>query len=510
MNNNEWQRVSRWALVYFIVHFAIRFFKGGLLNLLPVLVVFVTQVEQKWFWAQIATSVAVVGLFVYAFAYFINFKYRISSEQEILLNKGVFKKERLTLKFARVQNVNIAEPFYFQPLNLVNCIFDAAGSNAQEVVIPGVKLNHAEQVREQVMAFKAQLQQESSDEQVIPDEAVSSSQTLSISNAEIAKFGLISNMAILALAALAPFINAIFEFLETAFIDRLEAVFNEQAVFIGSAATMAIMAAVLLMILVAVLLSVVMALVRFFNFQLYLQDEKFKRIAGLFERQQLSVSLEKIQSVHIKQNVIARLLKRYTVVCPQVSSGGAGVASAHKNKQTLVMPVLTASQVRQVCSWLFPWFIDLKELNFIKPERALLYKNTVLYALLPTCVAVVFLHSMFDLLVVLWGLLLLPALVSMVYLSYQKTGIALYHHENRYFAVFKTGMLGSQYRVFEVYKAQSATTTSTYLMRRSELKSLYIQLASGSVTMPYLKCNQANQFVDFVLHEIEATQRSWF
>ena len=44
MNNNDWQRVSPWALLYFIVHFAIRFVKDGLLNLLPILVIFVTQV----------------------------------------------------------------------------------------------------------------------------------------------------------------------------------------------------------------------------------------------------------------------------------------------------------------------------------------------------------------------------------------------------------------------------------------------------------------------------------
>ena len=134
MSDQQWQRVSPWALLYFIVHFALRFIKDGLLNLLPILVLFVTQVEQKLFWGQIAVAVASLVLVLYAFAYYQNFKYRITDGHEILLNKGVFKKERLTLKFARVQNVNIAEPFYFQPVNLVNCIFDAAGSSAQEAL----------------------------------------------------------------------------------------------------------------------------------------------------------------------------------------------------------------------------------------------------------------------------------------------------------------------------------------------------------------------------------------
>ncbi|MGB0841581.1 MAG: PH domain-containing protein, partial [Pseudoalteromonas shioyasakiensis] len=57
---------------------------------------------------------------------------------------------------------------------------------------------------------------------------------------------------------------------------------------------------------------------------------------------------------------------------------------------------------------------------------------------------------------------------------------------------------------------QSVTTTSTYLMRRSQLKSLYIQLASGSVSMPYLKAELAERFTDFALHEIEGVERNWF
>ncbi|WP_350608633.1 PH domain-containing protein, partial [Pseudoalteromonas sp. MER144-MNA-CIBAN-0113] len=95
------------------------------------------------FWGQIAGAVALVALLIYSFLYYKSFRFCISEEHEILLKKGVFKKERLTLKFARVQNVNIAEPFYFTPINLVNCIFDAAGSVAQEVVLPGITKEHA-------------------------------------------------------------------------------------------------------------------------------------------------------------------------------------------------------------------------------------------------------------------------------------------------------------------------------------------------------------------------------
>ncbi|MBE0377243.1 PH domain-containing protein [Pseudoalteromonas prydzensis] len=505
MDKLNWQRVSPWALVYFIVHFAFRFVKDGVFNLLPIMVVFVTQVENKLFWGQIAVAVAAVALLIYSLAYYLNFRFCITDEHEILLNKGVFKKERLTLNFLRVQNVNIAEPFYFKPLSLVNCIFDAAGSTSQEAVLPGVTTQYAEQLREQVLAYKATQQQQVHTNQQIDDLTTTEpQQCLTLSNKEVAKFGLMSNMAILALAALAPFMNVMFDFLEKAVINRLESFYQQQVGILVDAAALAVFSILLLVVLIAVLLSVLMSLIRFYNYQLYFQAGKFKRIAGLLERHQLSVSLDKVQSITIKQNLIARLLKRYTVQCFQASSGGFAGA---KSKQSLVMPVLDSEQVNQVCQWVYPW-LDLKTLNFMGVEKALLIKNWLFYALLPS-LALAVLCVVGDMLTLVYALLSLLLLSGLVYLSYRRYGYYFYQHEGRFYGVFRSGMVSVQYRVFELYKAQSTRSISTYFMRKGGLKSLSIQLASGTVYLPYLKAAQADEVIDFTLYQAEFDQRSW-
>ncbi|WFO19104.1 hypothetical protein ATS73_014130 [Pseudoalteromonas sp. H100] len=51
-----WQKVSPWALVYFVVHFGVRFVRDGIFNLLPLGFVFVTQVENKLFWGANCSS----------------------------------------------------------------------------------------------------------------------------------------------------------------------------------------------------------------------------------------------------------------------------------------------------------------------------------------------------------------------------------------------------------------------------------------------------------------------
>ncbi|AYM88079.1 PH domain-containing protein [Pseudoalteromonas agarivorans] len=500
----HWQKVSPWAVLYFVVYFSVRFVKDGLLNLLPMLVVFVTQVENKLFWAQVAGAIAIVTLLIYSILYYINFKFCISDDHEILLNKGVFKKERLTLKFSRVQNVNIAEPFYFTPVNLVNCIFDAAGSVTQEAVLPGVTKAYAQQMRKQIFAFKAQQQP---DEQTPSSEHFEAENSLRISNKEIAKFGLMSNMAILAMAAIAPFINVLVDFLEQQIIAKVEGFYQQELGLLASAATFAMITLIALLVLTAVMLSVGMSLIRFYNFELYFKGQKFKRIAGLLERHQLSMSMDKVQSIVIKQNLMGRLLKRFTVECLQASSGGiaAGVA-AKKNKQTLVLPVLNSEQVDSVCQWIYPWF-NSKKLQFNGAERALLYKNLSFYALIPSAIVLLGCYlGDFNAWLSLGVLLILAGLVT---LAYQRYGYYLHEDNGRFYMVVRKGMIGVHYRVFEMYKAQSARSISTYFMRRAGLKSLYIQLASGFAFMPYIKQQDADYIIDFTLYQAESTQRNW-
>ncbi|KPV90385.1 Bacterial membrane flanked domain protein [Pseudoalteromonas sp. P1-30] len=500
----HWQKVSPWAVLYFVVYFSVRFVKDGLLNLLPMLVVFVTQVENKLFWAQVAGAIALVTLLIYSILYYINFKFCISDDHEILLNKGVFKKERLTLKFSRVQNVNIAEPFYFTPVNLVNCIFDAAGSVTQEAVLPGVTKAYAQQMRKQIFAFKAQQQP---DEQTPSSEHFEAENSLRISNKEIAKFGLMSNMAILAMAAIAPFINVLVDFLEQQIIAKVEGFYQQELGLLASAATFAMITLIALLVLTAVMLSVGMSLIRFYNFELYFKGQKFKRIAGLLERHQLSMSMDKVQSIVIKQNLMGRLLKRFTVECLQASSGGiaAGVA-AKKNKQTLVLPVLNSEQVDSVCQWIYPWF-NSKKLQFNGAEPALLYKNLSFYALIPSAIVLLGCYlGDFNAWLSLGVLLILAGLVT---LAYQRYGYYLHEDNGRFYMVVRKGMIGVHYRVFELYKAQSARSISTYFMRRAGLKSLYIQLASGFAFMPYIKQQDADYIIDFTLYQAESTQRNW-
>ena len=95
MNNNNtatWQKLSPIAIIYFVLHFIVRFVKDGLINIAPAFAIWVTQVENKLFWFASGASVLALILVTYATLYYFNFRYKVT-EHEIILRKGVFKKE---------------------------------------------------------------------------------------------------------------------------------------------------------------------------------------------------------------------------------------------------------------------------------------------------------------------------------------------------------------------------------------------------------------------------------
>ncbi|TMN94152.1 stress protein, partial [Pseudoalteromonas sp. S409] len=68
----------------------------------------------------------------------------------------------------------------------------------------------------------------------------------------------------------------------------------------------------------------------------------------------------------------------------QARSGRARACSAAtQSPQPLVLPVLKNEPVHSVCQWSYPWFNN-RALAFKQAERALWYKNLVLFALLPS------------------------------------------------------------------------------------------------------------------------------
>lgn len=128
---SPWQRVSGWALLPLLGKSAWEFFGfilgGAVLS------------SRDKYTAYMPYVLAALALLVLGRA-FIGWRFsrfRVTA-QGIELEKGLLHKEKLLLPQARVQELQVKQPFYFRPLRLYAASLDSAGSKKQEFALTGL------------------------------------------------------------------------------------------------------------------------------------------------------------------------------------------------------------------------------------------------------------------------------------------------------------------------------------------------------------------------------------
>ncbi|WP_031566470.1 PH domain-containing protein [Rheinheimera texasensis] len=131
LQTSAWQRVSAWALLPLLGKSAWEFFGfilgGAVLS------------SRDKYAAYMPYALALLALLIVARALVAwrCSRFRVTA-QGIELEKGLLHKEKLLLPQARVQELQVKQPFYFRPLALYAASLDSAGSKKQEFALTGL------------------------------------------------------------------------------------------------------------------------------------------------------------------------------------------------------------------------------------------------------------------------------------------------------------------------------------------------------------------------------------
>lgn len=510
-----WQRVSPIAIIFFIIKFAVRFVKEGALNFAPAIAVFITQVDDKWFWFGIVLSALFTFIVIYSILYFRKFRFLIESNQ-ITLELGVLKQEKTILNFAKIQNVNLSTPFYFAPFQLVNCIFDSAGSSQKEISFPGIKREFAEQIRTDVMSYrrtvaKNEVSDATGSEAISLDSdamAVSldsnndqdaSNEKLQLNVKDLAIFGLSSNRTFLALAVLAPFSNHIVEYSKASLVPGLLTTLEGLFVTTQSAKIAAVIIIVSTLFLAAVSLSVISSIVQFYGYRFFDEGKNLRRIAGLLDSHQISLSKHRVQAITIRQNFVMKLFKRVTVQFNQLAAGASGDT---KGKNNLSIPSLKQE--------LWPTFVsdcfadlEVNNLNFLSISSRFISRVFIFFWLLPISIASMLLMQLHFNWV--WLLAVLPVGLGFTLLRYKRFGLWF----NDEYVAIRSGMIGTKISVLPMYKIQHISMSQSPMMRRKLLANVSMQLPFGERTIPYLPKSTAQALINLASYKVESSTKKW-
>lgn len=349
MSDLKWHRCSPVSALYFLVKNIQASF-----NLWPALAGIMVVEDLRKLLFPFGVIVIFGLLIISAILSYWYFRFSFN-DKRIILHSGFLHKKKLTLGFDRVQEINLEQVVYFRPFGLWTLGLESAGSAQKEIAIPGlhrtlakeIKLLYAKQKKN--IATNYEDSETRSDSGAI-DESSSKKAILRIKFPELIRFGLMHNVFIY-LAAIAgtlmgqseAFRRTMFSWIESStFVSFILDYVSHLSANIAMVVFAGIVAIAIVFIYA---ISIGLASIKFWDYTLYASADRYQFNAGLLKRVSKSFKLHKLQSIRVKQSIIARILRRHTLEIFQTNEyrGAQNVQSTG-----FIVPVLSGEKLQEL------------------------------------------------------------------------------------------------------------------------------------------------------------------
>lgn len=494
----RWRRMPGFALIYFMGQFG-----SQLLNQIPLIAASLVAVVS--FDSLPLPHVAIMLLLLVVLsglASYLSFSY-IQQRDRFLVRRGIFSRERIELPFARIQNINIKQPIYYRPFNLVILGLDTAGSAGKEIEIAALSYGDAERIKETILHWRAESPVRLEGESVAPGGEPLEKGNLLVRRSvkDIVLHGFTNNRAWLLLAVVAPFLQR----LEQQLAEALGALdVNVQGWLAGQdALSLSVLATVLLIALFAIFstISIVGALLTMFGYRLYFDCDTYIRKSGLFNRYEIRVQKRRVQTVQWAQTWMDTLFARANVLLEPFAVNGN--ESRRYFMQKIMVPSLTYREAKALIEYQCAG-LDWQGLVFQRIHPLYILHKMVFSALPLACLAAVWMRGNWYLgFIVGVGVVLVCALL--IFVRWLRYGVAVAEG----YVFLRSGFIGQKIFCVPTFKAQQLSFIQSVFQRRRALADLKLVTASRTVVLPYMSADLAERLLDEVLADVEFSGESW-
>jgi len=442
------------------------------------------------------TGLGIVGLVPSIISYY-KFYFNLTDD-ELVINSGIFKKVRLNIPFERIQSVNFRQTFVHQFFKVTEVQIETAGSSQQETKIDALDIPTAERLRKRILERKNAVNSESLDsmEIVVDEEVQPVEKILELSPQELLRVGLAQNHLkpiglLTGVIASFYFYSFTFDFDPTDFIREIYS-------FVESLSLVRLILFVAVLLAGSIVYSIISTVLRHYNLSFWRSGSKFQVVQGLFTRQEFAALDKKVQILNWGQNPFERLLGYYNIEFKQAISAEDG-----KRSSRFRIPGCSDVQVKfvrdawlanhtegtpdynKVSSHLF-WHGFYYQLFFFSlPIAALLYLSQFTQAIL---LIVVFVATVF-----------------LNWMNYKKKRYAISNGE----LYVGGGTLGLRHSLLPLYKVQDVRITANPYQWRRNLATLEIFTAAGAVKIPYIQESTAKSLLDQLIYHVEVSKKAW-
>jgi putative membrane protein len=496
-----WMRLSPLSVIFFLFKLVSQLINQAFTALMP-LGVLIVNADNKSLTIILVVTAFVTLVLLSSFLEYLFFKFQFQSDK-VQIHQGVLKKKQRIVAFDKVQNINILQPFYFKPFNLVTLKLETAGSKTSEANLAGISQVQAEAYKQTILDYqKAFGSQTDDDSSLITD----NNQPHSVGDllfqskmSDIIKYGLTSNGMFWFFVFIAPVFSVLQKSIEGWLTTKVEA---SVALLGGGIQGGSLLALVVFISIVLLMISfsIIGAIFRYHNYQLNLSKQTLQRKSGLLSTHQESAKLAKIQAFISKTNFIGRYFGVENITLKQ-ASGTINQANAQGN--LFIVPSQKPQQVKHLLTKVLGLNVFHSNLKPIHSRYRL--KTWLFLMALPVFASAIITlkaGSYWSLAPLSLGVILWP----LISLRWKKYGYAI----DNEFASFQSGFIGHKRISFALFKAQRVVIKRSPLQRKRNLATLKIYLASLTITIPYMPMDDARYWFDKISQQIETVDSNWF
>ena len=412
---------------------------------------------------------AFASLFVgYFFAHYRRYEYELTADT-FDIRSGVLSRREREIPLRRIQNVDISQSVVQRMLGIASVSLETAGGGQTEAQLQYVSEDEAERLQSEVSRLRRASEASPGDAEADAEAAKAPAETVfAISERELGVLALVSTD--FRVVSLIFFAGSIFG--PSAF-DRFEPVFFGPESVLG--VLFGPIAAIASIVVLGVFAGAVSA-ARYYGFTLTRSEEELRYERGLLQKYSGTIPLSKVQTISMRENVLARRLgyaALHIETAGHVASGGEGGGGSQS-----AVPLAERGRVRTLARSIEDAPLD----EFERPPKRARERYAVRYSLVVFLLTgLLYLGSTATDLLGYWylplaGLVLVPVAA---HLKWKHRG---YHLAENH-VVTRNGFWSRTTKVVPYHRVQTTVSTETVFQRRRDLGTVIVDVAgSRSIT----------------------------
>ncbi len=435
-------------------------------------VIFLNQSQTVKMIAIAAAVLFFIALVVTSIIKWSKFTYRIE-EDELRIEEGLINKKKRYIPIERIQTINTSAGLIQQMFKLVKLqVETASGGTEAEVSLVAITQAEAERIQQALFERKKAAEDTGTDVPVPLEETAEEAEEAE----EPVMMYKMTGQELLTAASTSSGIGVIISGV-FAFFTQVDDFFDldwlyDRFAFLNSAGAAVIALAAFVALFIAWLLSIVGMLLKYANFTVVRKEKEIVISRGLIEKQQITIPLQRIQAIKIKESLIRQ---PFGLAAVTIVSAGGNVLE--EDKSAILFPIISKKIINQRLGEFIPDYAPEDDLNRL-PKRAL--RRYILRASWPV-LAVVPLSILFP----PWGYLsavLIPFYWIIGYFSYRDAGWKISGSK----IIMSSRFIGRTTAVIQRRRMQVFEVSRSYFQRRKQLVSIHTSTKSSVLMEKFL------------------------